>query len=391
MPNKKPTKTTSMPEKQPYRILLTGGGTGGHIYPAIAVARALEELYPGTELLFVGARGKMEMEKVPKAGYRIEGLEAAGLQRRLTVKNLLLPFKFFKSLLQARKVLKDFQADAVAGFGGYASAPLALEAKKLKLPLVLQEQNSYAGLTNRYLSRWARAVCTGYPDMEEVFPKAKVYYTGNPVRTDIRPGHTPREEACRAFGLDPQKPVVLSIGGSLGAQTLNESLLAGLVHFEKAGVQLLWQTGKLYWQRIEEKLKQRPAHGIFAQEFIYQMPQAYAAANLVISRAGALSVSELAMAEKPSILVPSPNVAADHQTKNASALFEKGAALQVQDEEARQKLVHQALNLVKDKEQQKTLSQNIKGFARPRAAHDIAEIIVTAIEKTTNTPKQNAS
>ncbi len=369
-----------MPDQKTYRVVISGGGTGGHIYPAIAIAGALKEMLPSVEILFVGALGRMEMEKVPKAGYEIIGLPIAGIQRRLTWKNLLFPFKLFKSMNKARAIIKDFKPDVAIGVGGYASGPLLRAAASMGVPTLLQEQNSYAGLTNKWLAKKATTICVAYDQMEKYFPKEKIVFTGNPVRKDILEIDNKREEALKHFGLNAQKPIVLVIGGSLGALTINESIGADLAKFEEQGVQVIWQTGKSFKSKAQELTAPYSAEGIKAYEFIYEMDLAYAAADLVVSRAGALSISELCLVRKPVVLVPSPNVAEDHQTKNANALVSKNAAIIVRDDEARDVLVEKVLYLLLDSENCQEMVDNIKGMAKPEAAKSIAEEVSKILE-----------
>ena len=363
-----------MSKQAPIRVVISGGGTGGHIYPAIAIADAVREAMPESEILFVGAEGKMEMEKVPQAGYKIVGLWISGLQRRLTLKNLSFPFKVFHSLLKARKLIKEFKPDAAVGVGGYASGPTMKAAERAKVPIVLQEQNGYAGLTNKLVAQQASAICVAYPHMERYFPKDKIHFTGNPVRKDILSIEGLREEAVKHFGLDPEKRILLVLGGSLGAKTINESIQQGLNRLLNADYQVIWQTGKFYYEGIMEKLGEAPS-GTYIQPFIKEMAYAYAAADAVVSRAGALSISELCLVGKPSIFVPSPNVAEDHQTKNAKALAEEEAAWMVTDADARERLVTKALLLLADQSQQQALATNIKKLGKPAAASDIARIV----------------
>ncbi|WMJ75499.1 undecaprenyldiphospho-muramoylpentapeptide beta-N-acetylglucosaminyltransferase [Cytophagaceae bacterium ABcell3] len=366
---------------RPYRIIISGGGTGGHIYPAIAIANALKDKDPDREILFVGAEGRMEMQKVPAAGYSIEGLWISGIQRRLTADNLLFPVKVVSSLFKARKIIKDFQPDIAIGVGGYASFPLLFTAGLMKVPTMIQEQNGYAGVANKVLAKKAEKICVAYEGMDKFFPAEKLQITGNPVRKDILNVDSKREEAFKFFGLDPDKKTILAIGGSLGARTINESLQDGLQKFVDNDVQLLWQTGKFYYEKAAEAGAPFQDKGISVNEFIYKMDLAYAVADIVISRAGALSISELCLAEKPVILVPSPNVAEDHQTKNAVALTERNAARLVKDNGAREKLVDEALELLADEKAQKELKINIKKMGRPSAADDIAAVVEKVISE----------
>lgn len=361
------------PSVTPYRFIISGGGTGGHIYPAIAIANELKHRFPTSEIKFVGALGRMEMEKVPKAGYEIIGLPIMGIQRRLTLKNLAVPFKLIKSLWMAKQLIKSFKPDVAIGVGGYASGPLLKSAVRTGVPALIQEQNSYAGLTNKLLAKDVAKVCVAYEGMEIYFPKEKIVITGNPVRKDISITSVTKPEALTQFNLSEQKKTVLIIGGSLGARTINESIKESVNQLVAAGYQLLWQTGAYYY----ENLKHLNSQDVVVRDFIYEMDKAYAAADVVVSRAGALSVSELCLVGKPIILVPSPNVAEDHQTKNAMALVKKEAAILVKDVEAKEQLVEALLKLLADEEKQHILSENIKQMAKPNATDEI----VNEIEK----------
>lgn len=359
-----------------YKVIISGGGTGGHIFPAIAIADGLKASGLPVDILFVGAKGRMEMEKVPAAGYRIEGLDIAGFQRSLSAKNLSFPFKVLKSLLDARDIITRFQPDIAVGVGGYASGPTLFAASLKGIPTVIQEQNSYPGITNKILSRKARKICVAYPGMERFFPADKMVYTGNPVRETIARELPSKHEACQFYGLDPSKPVILSFGGSLGARTLNVSVEASLQRWVQEGAQLLWQTGSFYYNDIYTRWKEQLPAGVRIMEFIREMHMAYAAADVIISRAGALSISELCIVGKATVLVPSPNVAEDHQTKNARALTDKGAALMLTDEEAPERLAEAVSKLLKDERQRTEMGQAIRQFAKPNATRDIvAEII----------------
>ncbi|GGZ36174.1 UDP-N-acetylglucosamine--N-acetylmuramyl-(pentapeptide) pyrophosphoryl-undecaprenol N-acetylglucosamine transferase [Echinicola pacifica] len=360
--------------------MISGGGTGGHIYPAIAIANAWNEKYPDSEILFVGAEGKMEMQKVPEAGYSIEGLPVAGLQRRLTLENLSFPFKLWDSINKASKLIKNFKPHAVVGVGGYASGPLLYVAQRKGIPTLVQEQNSFAGLTNKLLAKKASAFCVAYPGMEKFFPAGKIHFTGNPVRKDILAIADKKELALKAFGLAADKPVILVLGGSLGARTINNALLASMAHFEQQGYQALWQTGKFYYEEMSEKVAQAKMNDIKPVEFIREMDLAYAAADIVISRAGALSVSELSLVGKPVIFIPSPNVAEDHQTKNAMALVDQEAAVILPDHEAVEKLSAKVDELMNNTSLQDKLSQNIKKMGKPNAALDIIKELEALIK-----------
>ena len=360
------------PNTKKMRVIISGGGTGGHIYPALAIADALRKINPEMEILFVGAEGRMEMQKVPEAGYKIIGLPITGIQRRLTWKNLQFPFKLFSSIQKAKTILKDFRPQVVVGVGGFASGPLLFAATKMGIPALIQEQNGYAGLANKWLADKVQKICVAYENMGRYFPKDKIVFTGNPVRTDIAEVDQKRQEALSFYRLDADRPVILVIGGSLGARTLNQSLIASLDRLQQEQVQVIWQTGKFYYENIKSQVDENTHPGVRLCEFIREMSLAYAAADVVISRAGALSIAELCLAKKPAILVPSPNVAEDHQTKNAMALVNREAALLVQDKNAVEQLVEEALDLVNCPEKKSKLSNNIGDMARPNAAGDIA-------------------
>lgn len=354
-------------------VIISGGGTGGHIYPAIAIANELKALDPTTAILFVGAEGKMEMEKVPRAGYQILGLPVVGIKRELTLANLAFPFKLGRSFLRAQQIVRAFKPDVAVGVGGYASGPLLLAASLKGIPTLIQEQNSYAGITNKVLARWARRICVAYPGMEAFFPADKVKMTGNPVRSDIQYADQQVEAGRQLFGLEAGRPTLLVIGGSQGARTLNESMEAGLAQFVDAEVQVVWQTGTAFIERARAAVATLDSPLIKAYDFIYDMDKAYAVADAVVSRAGALSVSELCLVGRPAILVPLPTAAEDHQTKNAMSLVDRQAALLVNDRTARQELVPAALALLNNERERQQLSQQIKTLARPNAAREIAE------------------
>lgn len=365
--------------KGPLKVIISGGGTGGHIYPAIAIAHALKELVPDIDILFVGAKGRMEMEKVPEAGYKIKGLWISGFQRSLSLKNLLFPIKLAYSMYAARKIVESFQPRIVVGVGGFASGPTLKAAQRNGIPTVIQEQNSYAGVTNKLLAEKSEVVCVAYEGLEKYFPAEKLVVTGNPVRKDILSLTGKKEEAAKFFKLDPNKKTILVIGGSLGARTINESIDGDFDKIIRKGIQLIWQTGKNYYSTAKKTDFRHQTNNIRIFDFIKRMDLAYAMADIVISRAGALSISELSLVHKPAILVPSPNVAEDHQTKNANALVEKGAALLVKDIEARDILVDKAFELLNDDRQKEELVKNIKGMGRPNAAKDIARQILNVI------------
>jgi len=363
----------------PVRIIISGGGTGGHIYPAIAIANTLKNLKPQAEVLFVGAEGKMEMQKVPQAGYPIVGLPIRGLQRKLDIRNLSLPWKFLQSLLKARQVIKEFKPQVAVGVGGYASGPLLYVAGLMGLPTLIQEQNSYAGLTNKQLAKRARKICVAYEGMEQFFPADKIILTGNPVRSDILLVDQKRVAAISHFQLWHDMPTLLVIGGSLGAGTINKSIQAAIELLRQANVQVIWQTGKFHYEDCRQAVAAAGATHIRVFDFINQMDIAYAAADVVISRAGALSISELCLVARPAILVPSPNVAEDHQTKNAMALVKADAAILIRDDEAPTRLVATAVDLLNNQEQKKILSTNIKKLARPDAAERIVREILSLV------------
>ncbi len=360
------------------RIIISGGGTGGHIFPAISIADALRDSGTECEILFVGANGKMEMERVPKAGYKIIGLPVAGLQRKLSVKNLALPVKMAKSLCRAKKIIRDFKPDVAVGVGGYASAPLLMAACRLHIPCLIQEQNSFAGLTNRKLGKKVDKICVAYDGMEKFFPADKILFTGNPIRKDINPP-TPeqRAEGYRYYGLDPDKKTLFVVGGSLGARTLNESAQKWILERgSNAGFQILWQSGKYYRSEIESFLKQNPCPAVKNFTFIDRMDLAYAVADVIVSRAGAGTISELCVEGKATIFVPSPNVAEDHQRHNAMALVEKDAAMMVLDADAREKLMGTAETLLSDPEKIARMERNIIKLGRKNAAQDIADEVL---------------
>ena len=362
-------------EQKDIRIIISGGGTGGHIFPAVSIAGALKKKYPGTEILFVGAEGRMEMQRVPAEGYSIVGLPICGLDRKNPLKNITVLLKFIKSLWKARKIIKDFKPHAAVGVGGYASGPTLKTAALMGIPTLIQEQNSYAGVTNKMLAKGAERICVAYEGMERFFPKEKIILTGNPIRQGLADNQTTREEGIRAFGLDPDKRTILIIGGSLGARTMNESVLRKLDMIKQTDdIQFIWQTGKFYHQEIQEQLKnygELPM--LYVTDFISRMDEAYAAADLVISRAGAGSISEFCVLKKPVILVPSPNVAEDHQTQNALALVKKEAALYIKDVEAPETLIPQAIATVTDEALLEKLSLNIVQLAYTNSAEIIAD------------------
>lgn len=357
------------------KVIISGGGSGGHIFPAVAIADEIKRRNPDVDILFVGANGKMEMERVPNAGYKIIGLDIVGFQRRLTFSNFLLPFKIISSLFNAYKIIKNFKPQVVIGVGGYASGPTLQAATFLKIPTLVQEQNSFPGKTNKILSNKVTKLCTAYEGLDKFFPKDKIVMTGNPVRKSMVETEGKREAAFEFYGLDSTKKTILVIGGSLGARTLNESVLNYLNDFEKEGVQILWQGGKFYFESLTDKLQGKNIPTVRMVQFIDRMDYAYALADVIISRAGAISVSELCLVKKPVILVPSPNVAEDHQTKNAMALVKNNAAILVKDIVAKEELIPAALNLLKDTSLQNKLSLEIEKMAKPNATSDIVDEI----------------
>ncbi len=361
---------------QSLKVIISGGGTGGHIFPAIAIADAVKRRVPDAEILFVGAKGKMEMERVPKAGYKIEGLWISGIQRSLTLKNLAFPLKLISSMAKANSIVRMFKPDVAIGVGGYASGPLLRVASSKRIPSLIQEQNSFPGITNRLLASKVNTVCVAYEGMDRWFPKEKIVMTGNPVREQVVQLEGKKPEACTFFGLKADKPTLLVVGGSLGARTINQSIQKNLNLFKENGYQLIWQTGKLYGEKAYDAVREMDYEGIKTFKFIDRMDLAYALADVVVSRAGAMSVSEICLAEKPAILVPSPNVAEDHQTKNARALADKGAAILVADKDAEEKLGEEMKNLLNDKEKQETLSANAAKMAHRNAAEKIAEEVL---------------
>ena len=366
---------------KPLKIIVSGGGTGGHIFPAIAIANAIKSLRSDADILFVGAKGKMEMEKVPAAGYAIEGLWISGLQRKLTLSNLFFPLKVISSLAKANGILRKFKPDAVIGTGGFASGPMLRMAAKKGIATLIQEQNSYPGITNKLLSKKVNKICVAYTGMEKFFPKEKILLTGNPVRQDILNLEGKRERGLEHFGLKGDKKTILVIGGSLGARTINESIVNALPVLEKNNIQLIWQTGKHFYETAKTATGTASAKGIKVVDFIQKMDYAYAVADIVISRAGASSVSELSLVKKPCILIPSPNVAEDHQTKNAMALVTHHAAILIADNVAREQLGDAAIKLINDEEQCFKLSENIARLAFKDSAIIIANEVISLINK----------
>lgn len=365
------------------RIIISGGGTGGHIFPAISIANAIREQRPDAKILFVGAEGRMEMQRVPAAGYEIKGLPVAGFDRKHLWRNVAVLYKLWRSRILARRIIRKFRPMAAVGVGGYASGPTLDVAGKLGIPTLLQEQNSYAGVTNKLLAKQARRICVAYDGMERFFPADRILFTGNPVRQNLLEHPLPRAEAAEKLGLSPAKKTVLIVGGSLGARSMNESVLQQLpLICRQSDVQFVWQTGKYYSEAIAAELRSKGCpDNLKVTDFIADMGLAYAAADLVVSRAGAGSISEFCLLGKPVILVPSPNVAEDHQTKNAMALVQKDAALYVPDAEAPANLLPTAISTVKNGKKLQALAQNIRRLARPNAAADIATEVIRLAEE----------
>jgi UDP-N-acetylglucosamine--N-acetylmuramyl-(pentapeptide) pyrophosphoryl-undecaprenol N-acetylglucosamine transferase len=363
------------------RVIISGGGTGGHIFPAISIANALRKIDPEIDILFVGAEGRMEMEKIPAAGYRIIGLPVAGLFRSLTLKNFKVIIKLFKSLRLAKKVIKDFAPDVVVGVGGYASGPVLRQAGRMGIPTLIQEQNSYAGVTNKLLAKRASSICVAYDGMEKYFPADKIIKTGNPVRQNFDNLKSIEDEALSFFNLKKKFPVVLVLGGSLGAGSINKGLSENINKLKDSDCQWLWQTGKHYFENVKALVSVSMTENISVHGFINRMDYAYAAADIILSRAGAGTISELCLVGKPVILIPSPNVAEDHQTKNAKALSDKNAALLITDNEAIRTLVDEAVALVSDQKRRNILSENIRKMADRDADIRIAEEVLKIAEK----------
>ncbi len=367
---------------QSIRVIVSGGGTGGHIFPALSIANAIKALQPDAEILFVGAEGRMEMQRVPAAGYKIIGLPIAGFDRKNLLRNFSVLLKILKSRRMARRIIKDFRPQVAVGVGGYASGPTLNMAASMGIPTLIQEQNSYAGVTNKLLAKSAKKICVAYEGMERFFPKEKIMLTGNPVRQQLLDCKLSRAEAVAKLGFDPIRPVLLIIGGSLGARTINESVMGNLQKISDSRVQIIWQTGGYYFEDIKKQLTESGCpENLKVTDFINHMDEAYRAADLVISRAGASSISELCLLGKPSILVPSPNVAEDHQTHNAMALVNKEAALLVRDAEAQEKLIPLALTVAADDAALKKLSEHAKAMALPDSARIIAEEVMKLVKE----------
>ena len=363
------------------RLIVSGGGTGGHIFPALSIANAVKAKCPDADILFVGAENRMEMQRVPAAGYQIIGLPVSGFDRKNLLKNVAVLWRLLKSRCKARRIIRDFAPHVAVGVGGYASGPTLKEAGAMGIPTLLQEQNSYAGVTNKLLAKQAECICVAYEGMERFFPKEKIRLTGNPVRQNLLDANIAHDEAVSAFGLDPKKKTVLIVGGSLGARTLNESMLGAWEALKDADVQFIWQTGKYYYENITTQLSGRELKNVHVCDFISNMDAAYAAADLVISRAGAGSISEFCLLGKAVVLVPSPNVSEDHQTKNALALVNKEAALYVRDADASQTLIPLALDVVRDEDKLAKLSANILTMAFHHSAEVIADEVIALAMK----------
>lgn len=370
-----------MQQSDKIKVIVSCGGTGGHIFPAIAVADAVKKRYPNAEIQFVGAKGRMEMEKVPQAGYPIEGLWISGLQRKITIDNLMFPFKVLSSFIKARRIISRFKPDVAIGTGGYASWATLRAAASAGIPCIIQEQNSFPGIANKRLASVVNTICVAFSGMEKYFPVQKIKLLGNPVRADLLQTNTDPDKAREAFGLKPGVFTVLVIGGSLGALTINKSIHKLIAEFEEKGLQLIWQTGKSYAQTASEAIEKVKGSAMFTAPFIRNMKDAYAAADVIISRAGAIAISEMCIIGKPVILVPSPNVTEDHQTKNAMALVEKEAAVLVRDNEAVEKLGEVIFQIMNDQSLKTTLAQNIKKLAMPEASDNIAEEALKLIKR----------
>ena len=382
------TKSEYNNPDRPLRVLVSGGGTGGHIFPAVSIANEVRRRHPDAEILFVGAEGRMEMQRVPAAGYDIKGLPVAGFDRRRLWRNFAVLGKLWRSLRMANGILRDFRPDIAVGVGGYASGPMLKAAQRHGIPTLLQEQNGYPGVTNKLLAKKADAICVAYDNMDRWFPADRIVMTGNPVRAAITAVTATPADAKKALGFDPGRPLVLSVGGSLGARTVNEAISAAIPQIEKAGAQLLWQTGKLYADECSAKAQGHP--DVHASAFIDDMAMAYRAADLVVSRAGAGTISELELVGAPVILIPSPNVAEDHQRKNALALVDKGAAVMIEDAEATAKLGAELERLLADADTRRSMSQSIKAMSRPNAASDIVDRL-EQIVAARNQPKSQHS
>jgi len=362
------------------KVIVSGGGTGGHIFPAVSIANEIRDRFPDAEILFVGALGKMEMERVPAAGYKIIGLPVMGFPRKPSLKMFTFFVKLYQSMQLADKLIRDFKPHIAIGVGGFASGPVLKAAVRKNVPAVLQEQNSYAGVTNKLLASKVNKICVAYPNMERYFPKEKIVLTGNPIRKNLIEGIVNKDEARSYFKIENTKPVILIVGGSLGARTLNESIMVNLEMISNSGAVIIWQTGSYYYKEMLERLGANCPVNLMVMEFVSRMDLAYAIADVVISRAGAGTISELCLLGKPSILVPSPNVAEDHQTKNAMALVENQAALLIKDADSKRDLLNETFKLLGDKTHMKILSENIKKLGRPNAAKDIVDVIIEVVK-----------
>ncbi len=367
--------------KKNIKVIISGGGTGGHIYPAIAIANALKKIDNQISILFIGAKGKMEMQKVPAAGYSIEGLWISGFQRKLTIKNLMIPFKIFASMIKALTIIRKFQPDVIVGVGGYASGPALRAAQLSHIPSLIQEQNSFPGITNKLLAKNVNSICVAYEGMERFFPKEKIVLTGNPVRQDISQLEEKRSDALKYFQLAAEKKVLVVLGGSLGARAINATMQKKIKSFIEQDIQVIWQIGKIYFDQYKDEMSALSSKGVRVFDFIDRMDYAYAVADVVVSRAGAISISEVCVAGKPAIIIPSPNVAEDHQTKNAQALVQNNAALMLTDDEANEQLDQVVLSLMTDEKKRNMLSQNIKRMAFMDSAERIAKEIIRLSEK----------
>ena len=363
-----------------HKFIVSGGGTGGHIFPAISIANALKHRFPDADILFVGAEGRMEMERVPSAGYPIEGLPVSGFDRKNMLRNVKVLFNLMKSIMKARSIIKKFRPEVVIGVGGYASAPTLRAASAYNIPTLIQEQNSYAGVNNKLLSKKASKICVAYDNMEKFFPASKIIKTGNPVRQDLLKIQNKAKEAYQFFGFDPTKKTLLIVGGSLGARTINQSVTAQLKQLTEANIQVIWQTGKYYFESALQSADSFKSPSLLVTDFVSRMDYAYSIADLVISRAGASSISELCLLSKPTILVPSPNVAEDHQTQNALALVRKEAALMIKDREAINLLIPEAIRLINNDVELLKLTENIFKLAEKDSAERIADEVVKLIK-----------
>ncbi|MGI5975372.1 MAG: undecaprenyldiphospho-muramoylpentapeptide beta-N-acetylglucosaminyltransferase [Paludibacter sp.] len=374
-------KTKNKINNNPPKFIISGGGTGGHIFPAISIANALKATYPDADILFVGAENRMEMERVPAAGYPIEGLPVSGFDRKNLLKNIKVLFDLARSMVKAKRIIRTFKPDVAIGVGGYASAPVLRAASAFGIPTLIQEQNSYAGVTNKLLAKKASCICVAYDDMERFFPKDKIVKTGNPVRQDLFAIAPKDPEAYAYFGLEPDKKTILIVGGSLGARTINRSVIAHLESLVTSGVQVIWQTGKYYIEEAEQTAKAFKTRKLVVTAFVSRMDYAYAVADVVVSRAGAGSISELCLLAKPAVLVPSPNVAEDHQTKNAMALVKKDAAILIKDGEAIEKMIPETLCLLSDEKKMAALSKNILKLAEKKSAERIVQEVSNLLSK----------